>query len=85
MGIEETPPAILENNDWPLSTLLFENGTNPNYSTLWGSESGLPSAGAGALLTLLLFRHDLNIYAFVGIIMLVGNEDCTFELWRMFH
>jgi HAE1 family hydrophobic/amphiphilic exporter-1 len=34
--------------------------------------SGLPSAGMGALLTLLLFRHDLNIYAFVGIIMLVG-------------
>ena len=34
--------------------------------------SGLPSAGFGALLTLLLFRHDLNIYAFVGVIMLVG-------------
>ena len=34
--------------------------------------SGLPSAGFGALLTLLLFHHDLNIYAFVGIIMLVG-------------
>jgi HAE1 family hydrophobic/amphiphilic exporter-1 len=34
--------------------------------------SGLPSAGVGALATLLLFRHDLNIYAFVGIIMLVG-------------
>jgi len=34
--------------------------------------SGLPSAGVGALLTLLLFRHDLNIYGFVGIIMLVG-------------
>ncbi|MCX6539556.1 MAG: efflux RND transporter permease subunit [Acidobacteria bacterium] len=34
--------------------------------------SGLPSAGFGALITLLLFRHDLNIYAFVGIIMLVG-------------
>jgi HAE1 family hydrophobic/amphiphilic exporter-1 len=34
--------------------------------------SGLPSAGVGALITLLLFRHDLNIYAFVGIIMLVG-------------
>ncbi len=34
--------------------------------------SGLPSAGVGALVTLLLFRHDLNIYAFVGIIMLVG-------------
>jgi hydrophobic/amphiphilic exporter-1 (mainly G- bacteria), HAE1 family len=34
--------------------------------------SGLPSAGFGALLTLLLFRQDLNIYAFVGVIMLVG-------------
>jgi hydrophobic/amphiphilic exporter-1 (mainly G- bacteria), HAE1 family len=34
--------------------------------------SGLPSAGFGALLTLLLFGMDLNIYAFVGIIMLVG-------------
>jgi HAE1 family hydrophobic/amphiphilic exporter-1 len=34
--------------------------------------SGLPSAGVGALVTLLLFRHDLNIYGFVGIIMLVG-------------
>ncbi len=34
--------------------------------------SGLPSAGVGALLTLLIFRNDLNIYAFVGIIMLVG-------------
>jgi HAE1 family hydrophobic/amphiphilic exporter-1 len=34
--------------------------------------SGLPSAGLGALLTLLLFRVDLNLYAFVGIIMLVG-------------
>jgi len=34
--------------------------------------SGLPSAGVGALITLLLFRQDLNIYAFVGIIMLVG-------------
>jgi hydrophobic/amphiphilic exporter-1 (mainly G- bacteria), HAE1 family len=34
--------------------------------------SGLPSAGFGALLTLMLFRVDLNIYAFVGLIMLVG-------------
>ncbi len=34
--------------------------------------SGLPSAGFGALLTLLLFRLDLNIYGFVGLIMLVG-------------
>ncbi|OGW20566.1 MAG: acriflavine resistance protein B [Nitrospirae bacterium GWA2_46_11] len=34
--------------------------------------SGLPSAGFGALITLLLFGKDLNLYAFVGIIMLVG-------------
>jgi HAE1 family hydrophobic/amphiphilic exporter-1 len=34
--------------------------------------SGLPAAGFGALLTLWLFGMDLNIYAFVGIIMLVG-------------
>jgi HAE1 family hydrophobic/amphiphilic exporter-1 len=34
--------------------------------------SGLPSAGFGALLTLMVFRMDLNIYAFVGLIMLVG-------------
>jgi HAE1 family hydrophobic/amphiphilic exporter-1 len=34
--------------------------------------SGLPAAGFGALLTLLVFRMDLNIYAFVGVIMLVG-------------
>jgi HAE1 family hydrophobic/amphiphilic exporter-1 len=34
--------------------------------------SGLPSAGFGALVTLLLFHMDLNIYAFVGMIMLIG-------------
>ncbi len=34
--------------------------------------SGLPSAGLGALLTLLLFREDLNLFSFVGIILLVG-------------
>ena len=34
--------------------------------------SGLPSAGAGALATLMLFGLDLNIYGFVGIIMLIG-------------
>jgi hydrophobic/amphiphilic exporter-1 (mainly G- bacteria), HAE1 family len=34
--------------------------------------SGLPSAGFGALLTLLLFRIELSIYSFVGLIMLVG-------------
>ncbi|MCK9296572.1 MAG: multidrug efflux RND transporter permease subunit [Desulfobulbaceae bacterium] len=34
--------------------------------------SGLPAAGVGALLTLLLFDTSLSIYAFVGIIMLIG-------------
>ncbi|HYO80274.1 MAG TPA: efflux RND transporter permease subunit [Bryobacteraceae bacterium] len=34
--------------------------------------SGLPSAALGALLTLLLFGIDLNIYAIVGILLLVG-------------
>ncbi len=34
--------------------------------------SGLPSAGFGALLTLLIFKVDLSIYAFVGLIMLIG-------------
>jgi hydrophobic/amphiphilic exporter-1 (mainly G- bacteria), HAE1 family len=34
--------------------------------------SALPLAGFGALVTLLIFRTELSIYAFVGIIMLVG-------------
>jgi HAE1 family hydrophobic/amphiphilic exporter-1 len=34
--------------------------------------SGLPAAGLGALLTLLIFKIDLSLYAFVGIIMLIG-------------
>lgn len=34
--------------------------------------SGLPSAGFGALLTLLVFHVDLNLYSFIGIILLVG-------------
>jgi HAE1 family hydrophobic/amphiphilic exporter-1 len=34
--------------------------------------SGLPSAGFGALLTLYLFHIELNIYSFVGLIMLIG-------------
>jgi HAE1 family hydrophobic/amphiphilic exporter-1 len=34
--------------------------------------SGLPFAGFGALLTLLVFRTELSIYAFVGIILLIG-------------
>jgi HAE1 family hydrophobic/amphiphilic exporter-1 len=34
--------------------------------------SGLPSAGLGALIALYLFTMDLSIYAFVGLIMLIG-------------
>jgi hydrophobe/amphiphile efflux-1 (HAE1) family protein len=34
--------------------------------------SGLPAAGMGALVTLLLFHDDLNLYSFVGIILLIG-------------
>ena len=34
--------------------------------------SGLPTAGFGALVTLIAFGSDLNVYAFVGIIMLIG-------------
>jgi HAE1 family hydrophobic/amphiphilic exporter-1 len=34
--------------------------------------SGLPSAGVGALLTLILFHQELNLYSFVGVIMLIG-------------
>ena len=34
--------------------------------------SGLPSAVFGALLTLVLFHKELDLYAFVGIIMLFG-------------
>jgi HAE1 family hydrophobic/amphiphilic exporter-1 len=34
--------------------------------------SGLPTAGFGALLTLWLFNAELDMYAFVGIVMLVG-------------
>ncbi|HXY54004.1 MAG TPA: efflux RND transporter permease subunit [Nitrospirota bacterium] len=34
--------------------------------------SGLPAAGVGALMTLLLFGKELNIYGYVGVIMLIG-------------
>jgi hydrophobic/amphiphilic exporter-1 (mainly G- bacteria), HAE1 family len=47
--------------------ILYESFTHP-LTIL----SGLPSAGFGALLTLLIFKTDLNLYAFVGVIMLVG-------------
>jgi HAE1 family hydrophobic/amphiphilic exporter-1 len=47
--------------------ILYESFTHP-LTIL----SGLPAAGFGALLTLLIFRTELSLYAFVGIIMLVG-------------
>jgi hydrophobe/amphiphile efflux-1 (HAE1) family protein len=34
--------------------------------------SGLPSAALGALLTLYIFGNELNIYSFVGLILLIG-------------
>ena len=47
--------------------VLYESFTHP-LTIL----SGLPAAGLGALLTLLIFKTELNLYAFVGVIMLVG-------------
>ena len=47
--------------------ILYESFTHP-LTIL----SGLPAAGFGALLTLLIFKTELSLYAFVGIIMLVG-------------
>jgi HAE1 family hydrophobic/amphiphilic exporter-1 len=47
--------------------VLYESFTHPLVIL-----SGLPSAGFGALLTLLIFRTELSLYAFVGVIMLVG-------------
>ncbi|HYL39605.1 MAG TPA: efflux RND transporter permease subunit [Bryobacteraceae bacterium] len=47
--------------------VLYESYIHP-FTIL----SGLPSAGVGALLTLMLFKVDLNIYSFVGLILLVG-------------
>jgi hydrophobic/amphiphilic exporter-1 (mainly G- bacteria), HAE1 family len=47
--------------------VLYESFTHP-LTIL----SGLPAAGFGALLTLMIFHTELSLYAFVGVIMLVG-------------
>ena len=47
--------------------VLYESFTHP-LTIL----SGLPAAGFGALATLMIFRTELSLYAFVGVIMLVG-------------
>ncbi|HET6464207.1 MAG TPA: efflux RND transporter permease subunit [Nitrospiria bacterium] len=47
--------------------ILYESFTHP-LTIL----SGLPSAAFGALLTLLIFHMELNVYGFVGLLMLLG-------------
>jgi hydrophobe/amphiphile efflux-1 (HAE1) family protein len=47
--------------------MLYENFIHP-ITIL----SGLPSAAIGALLTLLLCGQDLNLYSFLGVILLIG-------------
>jgi HAE1 family hydrophobic/amphiphilic exporter-1 len=47
--------------------VLYESYIHP-FTIL----SGLPSACLGALATLIVFRVDLNIYSFVGLVLLVG-------------
>ncbi len=47
--------------------VLYESYIHP-FTIL----SGLPSAGVGALITLMIFKVDLNIYSFVGLVLLVG-------------
>jgi hypothetical protein len=46
--------------------ILYESYPSPHYSF------PLPSAGLGALPTLLLVHDERNLYSFVGIIMLIG-------------
>jgi hydrophobic/amphiphilic exporter-1 (mainly G- bacteria), HAE1 family len=47
--------------------ILYESFTQPLVIL-----SGLPAAGFGALLLLLAVKSELSLYAFVGVIMLVG-------------
>ena len=47
--------------------MLYESYIHP-LTTM----SGLPTAGLGALITIWLFGDELNIYSFVGLIMLIG-------------
>jgi len=47
--------------------VLYESFIHPITILL-----GLPSAGFGAVATLMLFHKDLNLYASVGVIMLIG-------------
>jgi len=58
---------------WPFSSSTWCWGScTKASSTPSRFFSGLPSAGLGALATLLIFHDELNIYSFVGVIMLIG-------------
>jgi HAE1 family hydrophobic/amphiphilic exporter-1 len=48
-------------------SILYEHYGHP-FTIL----TALPFAGFGALMTLILFREELNIFSFVGIILLIG-------------
>ena len=47
--------------------VLYESYIHP-FTIL----SGIPSAAVGALITLMVFKTDLNVYSFVGLLMLIG-------------
>src|SRR5205807_117035 len=47
--------------------ILYESFWHP-FTIL----TGLPSAGMGALLTLILFQSELDVYSFLGLILLIG-------------
>ncbi len=47
--------------------MLYESFIHP-FTIL----SGLPAAGLGAMITLLIFHVDLDIYGFLGLILLIG-------------
>lgn len=76
-GMAQAFQASLSGLGWLLLTtvlviyivlgILYENFIHP-ITIL----TALPFAGVGALVTLLVFGKELSIYAFVGIIMLVG-------------
>src|ERR1039457_6401049 len=47
--------------------ILYESFAHP-FTIL----TGLPSAGLGAILMLMLFQRDLDVYGFLGLILLIG-------------
>ena len=47
--------------------ILYESFVHPLTILM-----GLPSAGMGAILTLILFKSELDVYSFLGLVMLIG-------------